>query len=189
MTFVKCCSKALSFAKACSNSVAVTGRRALGVSSMGEARGVKRFLESPDDPFPDYDVSTEAAASRLNSMSRPVEEPSRVRPTGVHEATLMLAAFRPAQQGVAGLRDLLEARADPNADAGPGKLSPLRNVLCFAHNSVVGEMRQLLLDSGAVEQPDDRKRWRTRASADMSERAWLMNAHKDERPLHPNTDA
>ena len=131
MTFVKCCSKALSFAKACSNSGAVTGRRALGVSSMGEARGVKRFLESPDDPFPDYDVSTEAAASRLISMSRPVEEPSRVRPTGVHEATLMLAAFRPAQQGVAGLRDLLEARADPNADAGPGKLSPLRKVLCL----------------------------------------------------------
>ena len=180
MTFVECCSKTPSFAKACSNFVVATARPALDVSRMGEVRGVKRILESPDDPFPDYDVSTEAAASRLISMSRPVEEPSRVRPTGIHEATLMLAAFRPAQQGVAGLRDLLEARADPNVDAGPGKLSPLRNVLCFAHNSDVGEMRQLLLDSGAVEQPDDRKRWRTRASADTNERAWLMNAHKDE---------
>ena len=58
----------------------------------------------------------------------------------------------------------------------------------LTHNSDVGEMRQLLLDNGAFEQPDDRKRWRTRAAADINERAWLMNIHKDERPLLRSTD-
>ena len=82
----------------------------------------------------------------------------------------------------------LEARADPNYDAGANKLSPLRNVLCFAHDSNVSEMRELLLDYGAREKHDDRKRWRTRQSADMNETTWLMRFNKDDRPLLRNVD-
>ena len=140
-----------------------------------------------DDPFPYFDVSTTAKTERLIAMSAGERIPQEL-PKDNMEATLKLAAFRPARQSVDDLLALLKARADPNYDAGPNKLSPLRNVLCFAHNSNVSEMRELLLDYGAREKHDDRKRWRTRQSADMNETTWLMRFNKDDRPLLRNVD-
>ena len=42
-------------------------------------------------------------------------------------------------------------------------------------------MRQLLLDHGAHESGDDKKRWAIRARADANEEAWLKSFHKDDR--------
>lgn len=138
------------------------------------------MAEADDGPCPYFDVSTAAKTERLSAMSAG-EGIQQGLPKDNMEATLKLAALRPARQSVDALFDLLKARADPNYDAGPNKMSPLRNVLCFAHNSSVSEMRELLLDYGAREKHDDRKRWRTRQSADMNETTWLMSFNNHSR--------
>ena len=89
-------------------------------------RGRKRCLgseESEDDPFPYYDVCTEAKTERLIAMSKPEEHPRAEKPKNSIDATFKLALFRPAHEGVSALRDLLEARADPNIVAGLGELT------------------------------------------------------------------
>ena len=79
------------------------------------------------------------------------------------------------------IRALLKGRADPNLVIGPGEISPLRKVICFARTRDVREMRQLLLEYGAVESKEDQKRWELREYSDMNEKAWLRIFHRDDR--------
>ena len=141
--------------------------------------------ESSDDPVPGYDVSTPQLCERLIQQTAvsPDKGKKTFTPKDPHDATVQLALFRPVCHGVAALRTLLEARADPNIEPGPGDISPLRSVMCFARSGEVQEMRKLLLDHGAKETKDDKKRWELREYTDKNERAWLMRFHRDDREV------
>ena len=143
--------------------------------------------ESDTDPCPYYDVSTNEALARLATLTladTPAPrhcEPQASSSTSNVDASAKLAKFRPICEGIETLRALLEARAHPNIIIGPGHLSPLRNVICFAHKNDVSPMRELLLKHGARESGDDKERWEIRKRVDINEKAWLKNFHKDER--------
>ena len=96
------------------------------------------------------------------------------------EASVQLAQFRPICSSVDDLRVLLTARADPKILC-PGQLSPLRNVILWARTCNVRDMRQELFDHGAFESKEDKRRWKIREDAEMNEKAWLKNRHKDDR--------
>ena len=135
-----------------------------------------------EEPFPYYDMNNPQIRERLYTAPLPrkkrrVEKP----PTNEVEATLALAKFAPSRSRVEDLRILLEARADPNATVGVGNISPLRNVVAFAHPCNVREMRLLLLDYGAVESSAELKRWENREEYDMMEPRWLAARHRDDR--------
>ena len=135
-----------------------------------------------DEPFPSYDGSTAEARERLLTAPLPRKRPRKEKPPAdSFEATRRLARFRPIRSSVADLRVLLEARADPNVNIGPGALSPLRNILSFARTCDVREMRLLLLEYGANESKADQERWEDREACDMHEKAWLANFHRDDR--------
>ena len=91
------------------------------------------------------------------------------------EATLALKRFRPLRSRPADLEHLLACRADPNASPDAGCISPLRNVMTFATEAHVEQMRKLLLDHGAHESEDDRDRWILRQKADFCERVRVNN--------------
>ena len=143
--------------------------------------------ESDTDPCPYFDVSTNEMCARLMSLTladTPAARQHETRApssTSNEDASAKLANFRPICEGIETLKQLLEARADPDVVLGPGHLSPLRNVICFAHKDYVSPMRELLLKHGARESRDDKKRWEIRKRADTCEKAWLKNFHKDER--------
>ena len=119
---------------------------------------------------------------RLYTAPLPRGQPQKEKPpANAFEATKELAKFRPVRQHVEDLRVLLQARADPNVTIGPGSLSPLRNVMCFARPCDVREMRLLLLEHGAQESSADKKRWEDREDYDMKEPALLANFHRDDR--------
>ena len=71
---------------------------------------------SSDDPVPGYDVSTPQLCERLIQQSAvsPDKGKKTFTPKDPHDATVQLALFQPVCHGVAALRTLLEARADPN---------------------------------------------------------------------------
>ena len=142
--------------------------------------------ESDTDPCPYFDVSTTVACERLAMLTladtpAPSHRVSQASSTSDIDATAKLTKFRPVCESIDALRVLLEARADPNTIISPGQLSPLRNVICFAHEKDVASMRDLLLKYGATESDDDKKRWKQRELADLNEPAWLKNFHKDDR--------
>jgi len=139
--------------------------------------------DSDDDPYPTYDVSTRELCEQLAAGPPPQAKQGRppVKPQNGDDATLELAAFRPSLGGVAALRLLLQARADPNIEPTAGSLSPLRRVITYAPSSEVVEMRQLLLEHGAKESKDDKRRWSERCGVDKHEATWLMNFHRDDR--------
>ena len=142
--------------------------------------------ESDTDPLPYFDVSTTGACERLATLTladtpAPSHRDSQASSTSNIDATAKLTKFRPVCESIDTLRVLLDARADPNTIITPGQLSPLRNVICFAHQKDVASMRDLLLKYGAAESDDDKKRWKQRELADLNELAWLKNFHKDDR--------
>ena len=100
-------------------------------------------------------------------------------PSNPEEATRLLSNFRPSRNTPQMLATILSSRADPNIIAGDGAIHPLRNVTAFARNAHVREMRKLLLEAGAQEDDEARKRWVTRCRADAADRAWMENFHKD----------
>ena len=51
----------------------------------------------------------------------------------------------------------------------------------FANADNVGPMRNLLLEAGAIENEEAKKRWVNRLHADACEEAWLRNFHCDPR--------
>ena len=56
-----------------------------------------------------------------------------------------------------------------------GPFSPLQNVMTFALEEHVAEMRQLLLTYGADEDDSDRARWELRQRADLCERTTSLS--------------
>ena len=86
------------------------------------------------------------------------------------EATAELSRFRPIKSTPSDLKHLLEARADPNLPLSMGNISPLRNVMSFAHEKHVAEMRDLLLQFGAIETNEDKDRWKLRQRSDFCEK-------------------
>ena len=151
-----------------------------------EDKSANESGESDIDPYPYFDVSSDEALARLATLTladtpaRRHREPHASSTSNV-DASAKLANFRPICEGIETLRALLEARADPDIILCPGQLSPLRNVICFAHQNDVVPMRELLLKHGAKESRKDKKRWEIRKRADMNEEAWLKKFHKDER--------
>ena len=116
----------------------------------------------------------------------PATPPSQKAPLTPHEADVALQGFRPIKARPEDLKHILACRADPNKPLTvPGDLNPLRKVLCFARERHVVEMRQLLLDHGADETDDDRKRWVTRQQADLYERIRIRESREDLRAYDP----
>lgn len=101
-------------------------------------------------------------------------------PKNAVEATGLLAKFRPARMSTADLKKLLGAQADPNIRL-TSDLHPLIKVMTFAHADHVGPMRELLLQSGAVESAAAKEQWAIRRRADACEEAWMRNFHRDPR--------
>ena len=91
------------------------------------------------------------------------------------EATAELTKFRPIISKPSDLKYLLECKADPNAPIKSGSISPLRNVMSFAKEMYVVEMRDLLLQHGAKESDKDRERWDLRQRADIAEKVMKNN--------------
>ena len=116
----------------------------------------------------------------------PATPPSQKASLTPHEADVALQGFRPIKARPEDLKHILYCRADPNKPLTvPGDLNPLRKVLCFARERHVVEMRQLLLDHGADETDDDRKRWVTRQQADLYERIRIRESREDLRAYDP----
>ena len=67
------------------------------------------------------------------------------------DATARLLTFRPVISKPSDLEYLLECKADPNMPIPSGKITPLRNIMSFAPNSVVLMRTNLLLEYGAKE--------------------------------------
>ena len=100
-------------------------------------------------------------------------------PASSAEATKILSEFRPSQNTPAALQTILSTKADPNILIGSSGMTPLHNIVAFARRSHVGEMRRLLLEAGATENNDMKKRWELRSSADASDDAWVANFHQE----------
>ena len=115
----------------------------------------------------------------FSSQSRPTSQ-KIVPPKNEDHATQMFAAVSPAFTSIEDFKMLLNARANPNARK-PGCLSSLAKVLTFAMPCHVKEMRELLLDAGAVETNALKMQWDLRQRADASEAAWQKAFHNDPR--------
>ena len=94
------------------------------------------------------------------------------------EATARLSKFRPVISKPSELKYLLESNADPNMPVEAGNITPLRNIMSFAPTNYVVRMRDLLLEYGAKESEEEKKRWVLRQLADKSERI-RMNDERD----------
>lgn len=101
------------------------------------------------------------------------------------EATAGLLKFKPIISKPSDLKYLLECRADPNMPLKTGDISPLRNVMSFAKESHVTQMRDLLLQYGANENDKDRKRWDLRQQADISEKIMKNNYKNIDKDFNP----
>ena len=59
--------------------------------------------------------------------------------------------------------------------------SVLRRVTMFAPAAYVREMRNMLIDNGAVETKEDKATWKSREMSDIEEPAFLASFHCDDR--------
>ena len=101
------------------------------------------------------------------------------------EATAELSRFRPIHGKPSELKHLLESKADPNMPLKSGDITPLRKVMCFAPEKYVANMRDLLLEFGANESDDDKKRWELRQRADFAEKIRISNEKNIDKDYDP----
>ena len=101
------------------------------------------------------------------------------------EATAELTKFRPIISKPSDLKHLLECKADPNAPIKSGSISPLRNVMSFAKEKDVAEMRDMLLQFGANENEKDKQRWDLRQRADVAEKIMKDNYKNIDKDYNP----
>ena len=101
------------------------------------------------------------------------------------EATAELTKFRPIISKPSDLQHLLECKADPNAPIMSGSISPLRNVMSFAKEKDVAQMRDLLLQYGANENEKDKQRWDLRQRADVAEKIMKDNYKNIDKEYNP----
>jgi hypothetical protein len=99
------------------------------------------------------------------------------------EATAALSRFRAIRSNPSDLKHLLDCRADPNMPVQTGYITPLQNILCFAREQHVVEMRNLLLQYEANENDEDRARWVLRQQTDIDERR-RINRYNDIDPAY-----
>ena len=123
-----------------------------------------------------FDSSDILLATQAKSMNECSAVPLPLHPG---EATRLLSIFRPSLNTPQTLSTILNSKADPNIIAGDGAIHPLQNVIAFASKAHVHAMRQLLLEAGAQEDDEARKRWVTRCRADDADEAWMEKIHKD----------
>ena len=107
------------------------------------------------------------------------------RPLSPSEATEALLKFRALYAKPSDLRHLLDSRADPNADLKSDQISPLRIVLMMAAPEYVADMRTMLLEYGADESEDDRKRWIVRSRSDECEERRQNDYHNTSSEFDP----
>jgi hypothetical protein len=91
----------------------------------------------------------------------------------------LMNTFRPLRESIEELRRLLDLKADPNAPAPPGRITPLQHVVTFAPSRTVDAMRAILLERGARETEEDKRDWTTRQRADLFEPARLQAFYED----------
>jgi len=101
------------------------------------------------------------------------------------EATAELPKLRPIISNPSDLKHLLECKADPNAPIKSGSISPLRNVMSFAKEKDVAEMRDMLLQFGANENEKDKQRWDLRQRADVAEKIMKNNYKNIDKDYNP----
>ena len=119
-------------------------------------------------------ISAEIALAEATCEGTAVPSPSSHA-----EATRLLSEFRPSRNTPQTLAAILDARADPNIITGDGDIHPLLNVMAFARKAHVRTMRRLLLEAGAEEDDEARKRWVTRCRADEDDKAWMERFHRE----------
>ncbi len=146
--------------------------------------------ESDYDYYDDMSDNSEPPWIQEYPEEPPEEPPEQssqsVRPTlSSIEATAELSRFRPIKTTPSDLKYLLESRADPNLPLKAGDITPLRNVLSFARENHVAEMRDLLLQHGANEDDADIARWELRRRADFCERIRLSNYNNIDKDYDP----
>ena len=146
--------------------------------------------ESDYDYYDDMSDNSEPPWMQEYPEEPPEEPPEQssqsVRPTlSSIEATAELSRFRPIKTTPSDLKYLLESRADPNLPLKAGDITPLRNVLSFARENHVAEMRDLLLQHGANEDDADIARWELRRRADFCERIRINNYNNIDKSYDP----
>ena len=142
--------------------------------------------ESDYDYYDDMSDNSEPPWMQEYPEEPPEESSQSVRPTlSSIEATAELSRFRPIKTTPSDLKYLLESRADPNLPLKAGDITPLRNVLSFARENHVAEMRDLLLQHGANEDDADIARWELRRRADFCERIRLNNYNNIDKDYDP----
>ena len=141
----------------------------------GDSQMVDEFYDDHDEDWQDIELPQpgENWGPQPQRISVPV-------PTNSVDATALLSKFRPIRSTVQDLKMLLEKGADVNIRVSGG-ICPLENVIIFARNEEVAEMRSLLLNNGAVETTDLAERWQIRRRADENHDAWMRNFHRDDR--------
>ena len=160
------------------------GSKAVGsVGSISEC-SVREFNGVCDAPpvFEDGDVDEIwQDTTQADELRNGFKKPPRLRikePQNPEEATRLLQKFRPSRMPVEDLKMLLQARANPNYIP-PNGASPLTKVLNFGPLEHIGEMRDLLLEAGAVEDEDARSRWAISQRACLTDRAYVKRFHQE----------
>ena len=142
--------------------------------------------ESDYDYYDDMSDNSEPPWIQEYPEEPPEESSQSVRPTiSPIEATAELSRFRPIKTTPSDLKYLLQSRADPNLPLKAGDITPLRNVLSFARENHVAEMRDLLLQHGANEDAADIARWELRRRADFCERIRINNYNNIDKDYDP----
>ncbi len=148
----------------------------------------RRDLMVDESDYEDDDMSEDSEPPWIKEYTEdsPEQSSQSIRPTlSPIEATAELSRFRPIKSTPSDLNYLLEARADPNMPVKSGSISPLRNVMSFARESHVTEMRDLLLRYGANRSDEDKARWDLRKRADFCERIRINNYNSIDKDYDP----
>ena len=123
----------------------------------------------------EHSTPTDATTKLPEEAEKSQKEQEHLTPI---EATAKLSKFRPVISKPSELKYLLESKADPNMPVEAGNITPLRNIMSFAPTNYVVRMRDLLLEYGAKESEEEKKRWVLRQLADKAERI-RMNDERD----------
>ena len=137
-----------------------------------EIRETLRRRDTMDESDYEYeDVSDDSDPPWMMEHTEELPKSQSTRPIlNSMDATAELLRFRPIQSTPSDLKYILENRANPNVSLKSGEISPLRRVMSFAHEKHVAEMRDLLLEFGAIETDEDKDRWKLRQRSDFCEK-------------------
>ena len=115
----------------------------------------------------EHSTPTDATTKLPEEAEKSQKEQEHLTPI---KATAKLLTFRPVISKPSDLKYLLDCKADPNMPIPSDKITPLRNIMSFAPTNYVFQMRDLLLEYGAKETEEEKKRWILRQLSDKAER-------------------